>query len=157
MTVYTEAFRAHMVRKMLPPNPITANALAAEVGLHQATLSRWLKEARTVGVMDKPAKSWTTIEKLRVVVEASKLSNAALGEFLRREGIHETQLKKWHLAATIGFEPPRSNKKLFDAQKIRALERASLRRRARLTPRTVAAPTFYGARRSRAPKARRTS
>lgn len=43
MTVYTEAFRAHMVRKMLPPNPITANALAAEVGLHQATLSRWLK------------------------------------------------------------------------------------------------------------------
>ena len=89
MTVYTEAFRAHMVRKMLPPNAITANALAAEVGLHQATLSRWLKEARTVGVMDKPAKSWTTIEKLRVVVEASKISNAALGEFLRREGIHE--------------------------------------------------------------------
>ena len=157
MTVYTEAFRAHMVRKMLPPNAITANALAAEVGLHQATLSRWLKEARTVGVMDKPAKSWTTIEKLRVVVEASKISNAALGEFLRREGIHEAQLKEWRLAAAVGFEPPRSNKKLFDAQKIGALERGSLRRRARLTPRTVASPTFYGARRSRAPKARRTS
>ena len=29
MTFYTEAFRAHMVRKMLPPNPITANALSA--------------------------------------------------------------------------------------------------------------------------------
>ena len=128
MTFYTEAFRAHMVRKMLPPNPITANALAAEVGLHQATLSRRLKEARTVGVMDKPAKSWTTIEKLRVVVEASKLSNAALGEVLRREGIHEAQLKEWRLAAAVGFEPPRSNKKSFDAQKIKALEREVLRK-----------------------------
>ena len=49
MTFYTEAFRAHIVRKMLPPNPITANALAAEVGLRQAMISRWLKEARTAG------------------------------------------------------------------------------------------------------------
>src|SRR5205809_689249 len=96
---YSEALRAKMVRKMLPPGAVSANALAAETGMNQPTLSRWLKEARTQGVMDKPAKKWTPAEKLRVVVEASKLSDDKLGEFLRREGLHEAKLKEWREAA----------------------------------------------------------
>ena len=128
MTVYTEAFRAQMVRKMLPPSPMTATALAAEVGLHQGTLSRWLKQARTVGVMEKPAKKWTPSEKLRVVVEASKLSDEALGEFLRREGLHEAQLKEWRVAAEAAFDTPRSSKKSPEAKKIKELEREVLRK-----------------------------
>lgn len=124
MTVYTEAFRAQMVRKMLPPSPMTATALAAEVGLHQGTLSRWLKQARTVGVMDKPAKKWTPAEKFRVVVEASKLSDKELGEFLRREGLHEAQLKEWRTAAEGGLvDAPKSSKRSPEAKKIKELER----------------------------------
>ena len=65
-----------MVRKMLPPGAVSPTALAAETGMTQSTLYRWLKEARTVGVMDKPAKKWTPAEKLRVVVEANKMSDA---------------------------------------------------------------------------------
>jgi len=128
VTEYAEAFRAKMVRKMLPPGAMSANALAAETGLHQPTLSRWLKEARTVGVMDKPAKKWTPAEKLRVVVEASKLSDGALGEFLRREGLHEAQLKEWRIAAESAFDTPRASKKSPEAKKIKALEREVLRK-----------------------------
>jgi transposase-like protein len=129
VTVYTEAFRAKMIRKMLPPGAVSANALAAEAGLHQGTLSRWLKEARTVGVMDKPAKKWTPAEKFRVVVEASRLSDKELGEFLRREGLHEPQLKEWRTAAEAGLvDTPRSNKKSPEAKKIKALEREVLRK-----------------------------
>lgn len=49
-----------MVRRMLGPKAVTARALAAEVGISQPTLSRWLRETGTVRAMenendDKPA------------------------------------------------------------------------------------------------------
>lgn len=123
MAEYSEAFKAQMVRKLLPPGAVSAHVLAAETGLWQATLSRWLKEAGTVGVMDKPAKKWTAAEKLRVVVEASKLSNNDLGEFLRREGLHEVQLKGWRAAAEAGLvDAPKLNKRSPDAKRIQQLE-----------------------------------
>lgn len=128
MVEYSEAFRAKLVRKMLPPAAVSANALAAESGLNQSTLSRWLKEARTVGVMNKRVKRWTLLEKLRVVVEASELSDDALGEFLRREGLHEAQLKEWRLTAAAAFDGPRSRKKSPEAKKIKELEREVLRK-----------------------------
>jgi transposase-like protein len=121
---YSDAFKAKMVRKMLPPGAVSANALAAETGLNQSTLSRWLKEARTVGVMDKPTKTWTLLEKLRVVVEASRIKDADLGEFLRREGIHEAELNEWREAAAAGFSAaPRPKKHTKEAKRIKELER----------------------------------
>jgi hypothetical protein len=44
-------------------------------------------------------KKWTATEKLRVVVAAEGLKGEVLGELLRREGIHEVQLKSWREAA----------------------------------------------------------
>lgn len=111
VTEYSEAFKAKMVRKMLPPGAVSANALATELGMNQSTLSRWLKEARTQGVMDKPRKKWTPAEKLRVVVEAGKLRDSELGDFLRREGLHEAQLKEWRVAAETSLtDSPKSKK-----------------------------------------------
>lgn len=37
----------------------------------------------------------TLLEKLRVVVEASELSDQPLGAFLRREGVHEAELGRF--------------------------------------------------------------
>ena len=104
-----------MVRKMLPPGAMTAKALARETGVNQTSLSRWLKEARTIGVMDKPAKKWTPSEKLRVVIEAGRLDDAALGEFLRGEGLHDAQLNEWRAAAEAGLSPPSRSPKSSDA------------------------------------------
>lgn len=120
---YGEAFKAKMVRKLLPPNAMSARALASESGVAQATLSRWLLAARRVGVMDKPAKKWTAAEKLRVVVEASKLSDEELGAFLRAEGVHEAQLKEWRAAAEAALDAPRSKKKSDESKRLKALER----------------------------------
>jgi transposase len=111
---------------MLPPGGMSANSLAAKTGLNQSTLSRWLIDARTDGgIMDKPAKKWTPAEKLRVVVEASKLSDDELGEFLRREGVHEARLKEWREAAEASLvDTPRSKKKTSaEAKRIQELER----------------------------------
>jgi transposase len=49
-------------------------------------------------------KKWTAEEKLRVVVAAQGLEGAALGELLRREGLHEGQLRAWRDAAAAALE-----------------------------------------------------
>lgn len=114
-----------MVRKMLPPGAVSANSLAAEVGVSQGTLSRWLKQARTLGVMDQPPKKWTPAEKFRVVVEAASIGNDSLGEFLRHEGLHEAQLKEWRAIAEGAFvDAPKtkSSRRSPEAKKIKELE-----------------------------------
>lgn len=124
MVDYSDAFKAKMVRKMLPPGAMTSTALAAETGLNPSTLWRWLDEARRVSAMNKPAKKWTAAEKLRVVAESGKLRDADLGEFLRREGLHEAQLKEWRTTAEASLsEGPKSQKKSPEARRIKELER----------------------------------
>ena len=49
-------FKAGLVARMAGPESISANALSQEVGVSQGTLSRWLREARTVGTMSSKSK-----------------------------------------------------------------------------------------------------
>lgn len=127
---YSESFKAKLVQKMLPPNGRSATALAEELGLPQPTLSRWLREARTLGIMNTPAKKWTGAEKLRVLIEAGRLEDSQLGEFLRREGLHEAQLRQWRAEAeaALGAPTKRSGKPSAEGKRVKELER-ELRRK----------------------------
>jgi transposase len=129
---YSEALKRDVVRKMLPPNGRRAMELAAELGVSKTTLWRWRHEARTIGVMDKPAKKWTGAEKLRVVIAASGLEGSAVGAFLRREGLHEARLKEWRAEAeaALGGAAKRSVKSSAESKRVKQLER-ELRRKDR--------------------------
>jgi transposase len=65
---YSESFKTKMVQKMLPPNRRSAGTLKKETGLPQPTLSRWLRQAGKVGVMNIPGRKWTLVEKVRVLI-----------------------------------------------------------------------------------------
>jgi transposase-like protein len=39
---YSEAFKMRMLRRLVGPSAVSANAMAQEVGVSQATLSRWV-------------------------------------------------------------------------------------------------------------------
>jgi transposase-like protein len=119
---YSDAFKEKMVRKMLPPESVSARALAAETGVGQSTLWRWLHEARSLDVMAKPTKNWTATEKLDAVTKASALSDNDLGEFLRREGLHAAQLKEWRAAAEAGLSDVSTSKRSPEAKRIKELE-----------------------------------
>ena len=95
-------------------------------------MSRWLRDARRIGVMNTPAKKWTGAEKLRVVVGAGAVEDSALGAFLRREGLHEAQLKQWRAEAeaALGGGGKRSGKSSAEAKRVKQLER-ELRRKDR--------------------------
>lgn len=94
-----------MVERLAGPEAMSARALGKEVGVSQATLSRWLREAPTLSSMGSKKnerrggaqgpRKWNGVEKLQVVLEAASIPDAELGEFLRRKGIHEADLKAW--------------------------------------------------------------
>ena len=147
---YTDQFRSRVVGKLVGPDAVSANALAAEVGVSQTTLSRWLREARTVSAMTKNnhtrndtasvkrPQDWSAEEKLRVVVEALSLSDDELGAFLRREGLHQAQLDAWTVAARGSMSPQKPAKRASgDAKRIKALER-ELRRKDKALAETAA-------------------
>ena len=128
---YSTAFKQKMVEKLLHPNGPSAWALSQECGVTYTTLSRWVSDAPTLGGMDtkngkKTTKHWTTEEKLRIITEASALSDDELGAFLRREGVHTSQLEQWREAVheAFGKQSPEARRRTnADRKRIRALER----------------------------------
>jgi len=150
---YTDTIRARMVRRMLGPGAVSANILAHESGIAQSTLSRWLRDTATFrAVSDKEQKrpradeaaasrrpqDWTPADKLRAVVEASDLEGEALGEYLRRHGIHREHLEQWRADAVGALEKrgPRRGSSA-DAKRIKELER-QLRRKEKALAETAA-------------------
>ena len=114
--LYPEALKEQMLRRMFGPPGISASALARETGISQSQLCRWrLKAVGRVVVAIEQARSgetkkWTAQEKFRVLVKAEGLAGEELGALLRREGLHEEQLRAWREAAAgaLGAEaaPP---------------------------------------------------
>ena len=134
---YTDGFKANLVRRMASPNGISASALALEVGVPQQSLSRWLREASAVNQPDnssitpesqmppKRPQDRSAEEKLKIVIEAGMVPEEQLGAFLRRNGIHEAQLREWRSLMLSGLQkPPRpSSKNSEDTRKIHQLEK----------------------------------
>jgi transposase len=136
---YTDRFKRAMVQRMLLPNGPTATSLAEEVGVPQPTLSRWARTLGTLSVVSnhnakEPAsgsrrpEDWSAQERLRAVMEASQLGAEELGEFLRREGLHEETLEEWRTAALDALAPSSPRSRGGDKKRIKRLERELLRK-----------------------------
>jgi len=157
---YSDKFKAKLVAKMSGPRAISANQLSQEVGIGQPTLSRWKREATLPDVAKKkPMKSrrrkrpkavgsteslsartaWTPEDKLRVVGEAAALGDESLGELLRREGLHEADLRRFREELLSGprGSTVKSRKASPETKRIKELER-ELRRKERALAETAA-------------------
>ena len=134
MPQYSPAFKSRMLRRLIGPSAMSANALANEVGVGQELLSRWLRESRNVEDMPSSKKrKWTGAEKLRVVIAARGLSETELGALLRREGLHASELTAWQAAAEAALhDVTRRAPRSADAQRIQELERELRRKDAAL-------------------------
>ena len=134
---YSDGFRARMLRRMSGPEGISATALANEIGVSQPTLSRWLKQTRTVPVMGdrsdeagkpKSTRHWSAEERRQLVVEAAALSDAELGAFLRGKGIHMAELEQWRAegktaATAVAATGKKKRKPTAEQSRIRELEK----------------------------------
>ena len=139
MQEYSENFKRKMVQRMSGPHARSATSLARETGVAQATLSRWLIQARTIGLVSKDdreppktdplQKERSPEEKMRLVLEAARLTGDELGAFLRREGLHEADLDEWRDAMISGLKPPPSkHARSQEVRRVKQLEK-ELRRK----------------------------
>jgi len=105
---YSSEFRDTMVRRLTGGGAVTSRALARETGVAQSTLSVWLRDVRNLPAVTKTAKTRTPEEKLRLVIASASLEGDELGAFLRREGVHEVELRDWRQAMLVGLSggPP---------------------------------------------------
>jgi transposase-like protein len=80
----------------------------------------------------RKSRRWSAEERLRIVVQASELSEEELGGFLRREGVHTSQLERWRetvRGALAGGQVSEARRQATrDRKRIRELER-ELRRK----------------------------
>src|SRR4051812_36806277 len=88
---YSESSKSKMVQRMVGPNAASANRFSEEVGISQASLSQWLRESGgrmgTVKLGPYPPdarrpEDWSAEERLRFVMEASRLRDEEFGAFL---------------------------------------------------------------------------
>ncbi len=136
---YPMEVRGPLEQRMLGPSQARPVDLAVETGIPSATLCRWRLEARRRPVEALVTESTirTAAEKLQLVLEASTLDDEALGEFLRREGVHEAELSAWREAATDALRVGTSTAKRGQSRRIRELER-ELRRKEKALAETAA-------------------
>jgi transposase len=119
---YSEAYKAKLVQRMTGPHAMSARQLAKETGIAQQSLSRWLRDARTMPEMPKkpeaPKVNRSVEDKARIVSEAGQLDGHDLKAYLERQGVRLAELEQWRLALA---NEGRASKTSVD--QIRALQR----------------------------------
>lgn len=137
MKEYSETVRARMVARLMGPRAESPSRLSRESGIPEGTLYRWLKRAARMPEMasrqgkrssrtgsvatETPTRARTGAEKLALVERASGLEGEALGEFLRREGVHLAELEQWRkLAAQALQGEPRRQPPSKEMRKLQA-------------------------------------
>lgn len=160
---YSETLRSEMVGKVAGPQAVSAHALSKRMGIGQPTLSRWLREAKLTGVSSgskragatpggRPLERWTAEEKLRAVTSAASLEGTVLGELLRREGLHEADLRSFREEALAGLAPTaRARGRSPEAKQIAELQRELRRKEKALAD----AAALLASQKSRSPLGRR--
>ena len=140
---YSKVFKDQMVQKLTRPGGPSATGLSREVGVHQATLSRWVREAhvawqgtptptdeRGQAMPARCQQAWTAEEKYAVMLEAASLSDEELGAFVREKGLRQGNLIQWRqeMLTALGAAKARSSRPSAETRRIRELERELARK-----------------------------
>jgi len=123
---YSLAFKKKMLERLSGKDAVSARKLERETGVSQESLSKWLREARSLPLMPRDRrknKVWSIDEKVRVLTEAAQLTGAEQTAFLEKEDLPLAQLEQWRMA--LGEEGRAS---VATTKRIRKLERELARK-----------------------------
>ena len=139
---YSDDFKKAMVRKMSGTRAKRAGVLAEEVGVHQSTLSRWLREYGNVdstgGEMStkKRPQNWTAEEKMQSVIAYDGMDESEQGLYLRARGLYSVDIERWReeMLQALSRKPKKADPK---DRRIKNLE-SELRRKEKALAETAA-------------------
>ena len=130
---YSEEFKEAIIKKMMPPHPVSVPQLSRETGVSNVTLYAWRKHYRNKGVAvpsnNKKSEDWSAEDKLAVVIETASFNEIQLSEYCRSKGLYKEQIDHWKTAALSGYQNSIQVKKnqtkiqREDRNKIKKLER----------------------------------
>jgi transposase len=129
---YSEEFKESVIKKMMPPNPMSVRQLSSDTGVSDVTLYKWRKDYRNRGIavpsdQSKP-ECWSAEDKLAVVIETASLNEVQLSEYCRNKGLYPEQVAQWKESALAGYQQSAQVKKeklrerQEDKKKIKRLE-----------------------------------
>ena len=98
---YSVAFKQKMVQRLTGKDAVSALRLSGETGVRQQSLSRWLRDARSLPFMaskERVVREWTVEQKARVLAEAATLSGDRLTAYLEREDVNLADYERWRIA-----------------------------------------------------------
>jgi transposase len=108
MKHYSTNDKEAIVRRMMPPNPVSVSMLSSETGVPKGTLYTWKTQYQTQGqavpASNKRPEHWAAQDKLAIVCEAHALKGTELGEYCRKKGLFPEQIKAWEEAALRGYQ-----------------------------------------------------
>jgi transposase len=126
---YSQEFKDAIVSKILNRGNQTVAQVCEAEGIGKATAANWLKSANMPGMSKKnKKKKWSPKEKLKAVSETISASEAEIGAYLRKEGLHSQQLKEWQDQALTSLEGAQKPVKDERDELIRELEKEILRK-----------------------------
>ena len=124
---FSQEFKQAIVKKLLSRGENTVEQFCVENGLALSTVTRWQSECANVTRMNhKRNKSKLSPENiLKIISETYALSEEDLGLYLRKNGLHTSQITQWRTDILASMNQPKIfiNKKDARDSKINDLEK----------------------------------
>ncbi len=96
---YSKEIKEAIIKRMMPPNNEAISQISAEVGITEATLYKWRKEARVAGNATpgdgNGSEQWKSEDKFLIVMETYSMNQAELAEYCRKKGLYKEQIEAW--------------------------------------------------------------
>ncbi|MDD4976828.1 MAG: transposase [Bacteriovorax sp.] len=90
---HSAEFKESIVQKITTPGGPSIMQMSVKTGVHHASIRNWVKSyANTSGM--KKSNEWTP-KKLQAIAHTITMNEKQLGEFLRSNGLHSSDLEQW--------------------------------------------------------------
>ena len=123
---YSETFKKQAVLKFINRGTKTVEELSKQLNTRSANLYRWYNDLNGITEMNKKQKkskpdSMSSEEKLKVIAETLSLPEHELGEYLRKHGLHSSDIKEWKENCLTTLKPvmgrPKKDPEIFELRK----------------------------------------
>lgn len=99
---YDEETKLAILKRMLPPENISATKLSQELGIPLSTIATWKKRAIEKGTFNsnnnKRPHMWSSEDKFHIVLETASMNEQELSIYCRNKGILREQIQEWKLS-----------------------------------------------------------
>ena len=112
--IYNENFKEDSVAKLLASNSHGLSATARKIGVAPSTLYGWKKKYAMANIImsKNKLKEWSSEKQLEIIIKTSSMAEQELGNYLRANGLHSSDLDKFKLDISNSLKRERGRPKI---------------------------------------------